>query len=143
MDTFAKVITAYADGSCDPTTNLCTWGVMTKHGTRETKYSGTCKHATDANHAELEAVLKAIEYCRGIDSRIQIYTDSMYVVDRLKRWLDNPGGFRSSVVWRRMESAMGGNREVEVIWAKRGSHPFLIEAHRLAYRKMQRVRVFT
>lgn len=134
------MIVAYADGSCDPTIKLCTWGVMTKHGTRETKYSGTCKHAADANRAELEAVLKAIEYCRGKDNSIQIFTDSMYVVDRLKRWLDNPRGFRSSTVWKRMESAMGGNLEVDVIWTKRDSHPYLLEAHRLAYKKMQRVR---
>lgn len=101
-------VIAYTDGACSGNPGPGGWGVVLISGSHRKEISGG-EEATTNNRMELTAAIKAIEALKKT-SRIEIVTDSTYVVKGMTEWIT--GWKRRG--WRRAS----GELENRDLWQK-------------------------
>jgi len=82
-----KQVTLYADGACSKNPGPGGWGTVLIYGDKIKKLSGFQEASTN-NIMELTAVIQGMKALKE-KCRIDIYTDSKYIVDSIKEWLPN------------------------------------------------------
>ncbi len=102
------VVTAYTDGACSGNPGPGGWGVVLIAGSHRKELSGG-ESLTTNNRMELTAAIEALEALKKT-SRIEIVTDSTYIVRGMTEWL--PGWKRRG--WRRAK----GELENRDLWQK-------------------------
>ena len=79
----------YTDGACSGNPGPGGYGIIMKYKNKEKKITESF-HKTTNNRMELMAVIKGLEAIKGNGYNIEIYSDSRYVVDAIKKgWLQN------------------------------------------------------
>jgi ribonuclease HI len=81
----AKHVRLYADGSCHGNPGPGGWAAILEYEGREREIVGAMR-ATTNNQMELTAVLEGLRALRE-PCRVEVYTDSRYVVDGMTSWL--------------------------------------------------------
>ncbi len=81
------LVRAYIDGACKGNPGPGGWGVILLHGSYRKELSGGEKLTTN-NRMELTAAINALEALR-FPVKIEIVTDSAYVVKGMTQWLAN------------------------------------------------------
>ena len=102
-----KTVEIFTDGACKGNPGPGGWGALLRVGRHEKELSGG-DPATTNNRMELTAAIEALTHVRGVDGRVDIYTDSTYVIKGIREWIHN---------WRRrgwttMEGTPVSNREL-------------------------------
>jgi len=82
-----KEVTLYADGACSRNPGPGGWGAVLLYGDRIKKISGFNPETTN-NIMEMTAVIEGMSVLKE-KCKIDIYTDSKYVVDSATMWLLN------------------------------------------------------
>jgi len=82
-----KKVQIFADGSCIGNPGAGGWCAILRYKDKEKIISGGEPNTTN-NKMELTAVIKALEALK-MPCEVDLYTDSKYVVEGLKSWLDN------------------------------------------------------
>jgi ribonuclease HI len=107
-DTPLTSVIAYTDGACSGNPGPGGWGVVLISGSHRKEISGGEAETTN-NRMELTAAIKALEALKKT-SRIEILTDSTYVVKGMTEWIS--GWKRRG--WRRAS----GELENRDLWQK-------------------------
>lgn len=117
-----KTITMYADGACRGNPGPGGIGVVLLWGDLRKELSGGYKYTTN-NRMELLGVIVGLEALKE-ESIVHVYTDSLYVVDAVKKgWLftwvakANFGGKKNEDLWRRF-LAVYEQHKVTMHWVK-------------------------
>jgi len=78
----------YTDGACSGNPGPGGWGYILKHAASgKSRESSGAEPATTNNRMELMAVISGLEALNK-SSRVEIWSDSQYVLNGLKEWLD-------------------------------------------------------
>jgi ribonuclease HI len=79
----------YTDGACSGNPGPGGWAFILRHPSsrKEIEKSGGESHTTN-NRMELTAVIEGLSQLKG-PSRVDIYSDSQYVLKGLNEWMDN------------------------------------------------------
>jgi ribonuclease HI len=85
--TESKTIDIYTDGACSGNPGPGGWGSVLLWGDHRRELSGGEPETTN-NRMEMMAVIRAIEALKR-PSKINLYTDSVYVMKGLTEWLPN------------------------------------------------------
>lgn len=81
-------IIIYTDGACSGNPGPGGWGAILMYKNVKKEISGGMKNTTN-NIMEITAVLEALK-CLKIESNVQVYSDSAYVVNAFKQgWIYN------------------------------------------------------
>ncbi len=96
----------FSDGACRGNPGRGAWGVCLRAAGRERVLWGYVPETTN-NRMEMTAVLRGLQVLRR-PSRVQIVTDSRYLVDGMTQWL--PGWLRRG--WRSAAGAAVKNRDL-------------------------------
>ncbi len=98
----------YCDGAAKGNPGPGGWGVIvaTPDG-RVTELGGRAAHTTN-NRMELTAAIQALTHVRDVDGRVDLYTDSTYVIKGIKEWIR---GWRRNG-WRTRDGGDVQNREL-------------------------------
>lgn len=84
----------YSDGACRGNPGPGAWGVMVQDYKGEVIFeNANIKNPTTNNQMELEGAIQALNYLLGLELDpssmiIHLFSDSKYVVDGLKSWMD-------------------------------------------------------
>ena len=78
-----KTVTVYTDGACSGNPGPGGWGAILRWGEHEKELSGGEEQTTN-NRMELTAVIAALEALKQ-PCRVELYSDSKYVVDALEK----------------------------------------------------------
>jgi ribonuclease HI len=83
------VIELFTDGSFDKETQFGGWAFVAYDGDREIYCANGGSKGTSSNQFEVLAVLNAAAWARAelVNSPILIWTDSIYVMEGVRRWL--------------------------------------------------------
>jgi ribonuclease HI len=122
----------YTDGACSGNPGPGGWGVVMRWKGVEKELSGSEQHTTN-NRMELMAVIVGMESLKRGVERVNIHTDSKYVMDGVTKWLAGwkRNGWKTSAkkavknqeIWERLDNALKGH-SVEWFWVKGHSgHP--------------------
>ena len=135
-----EIVEIYSDGACRGNPGPGGWGVLLRSKGKEKELWGG-EAATTNNRMELTAAIRALEALKR-PSRVQLYTDSLYVLKGISEWL--PGWKRKGWVtadkkpvknvdlWKRLEE-LNARHEVEWKWVRgHAGHPENERADRLA-----------
>jgi ribonuclease HI len=140
----------YADGACTGNPGPGGWGYILRdpQSGREKEESGADPQTTN-NRMELTAVIEGLRALRK-PSRVRVVSDSQYVVNGLKEWLDGwkARGWRkadkSPVLNRELWEELDGLRNVHQLepeWIRgHQGHHFNERCDRLAVAAIERVR---
>ena len=80
-------INIYTDGSAKGNPGKGGFGVVLIAGKHYKEISQGFRHTTN-NRMELLAVIVGLEHLKNINSEVQVYSDSKYVVDSIeKKWV--------------------------------------------------------
>ncbi|MBU4487103.1 MAG: ribonuclease HI, partial [Candidatus Delongbacteria bacterium] len=82
-----KEVTIYADGACSKNPGPGGWGVVLICGNYKKELSGYSELTTN-NIMELTAVIEGMNALKE-KCKIDVYTDSKYIVDSVTKWLSN------------------------------------------------------
>jgi ribonuclease HI len=82
-----KAIEIYTDGACSGNPGPGGWGALLRWNGHEKELSGGEEETTN-NRMEMMAVIKALESLKGVGKRVELYTDSKYVMDGVNKWLE-------------------------------------------------------
>ena len=82
-----KHVRLYTDGSCHGNPGPGGWAAILECDGRERELVGATR-ATTNNQMELTAVIEGLRALRE-PCRVEVFTDSRYVVDGMKSWLKN------------------------------------------------------
>lgn len=80
-------IIIYTDGGCRGNPGLGGWGVWLRYGKIDKKLRGSEKMTTN-NRMELTAAIKALEAIKSTGIKIDLWTDSKYVMDGICKWIN-------------------------------------------------------
>ena len=80
-------VDVYTDGACSGNPGPGGWGAVLISGGNEKEISGG-EAGTTNNRMELSAVIEGLSRVKS-PSNVEIYSDSKYVLDGLRSWLDN------------------------------------------------------
>lgn len=80
------VVKIYTDGSAKGNPGPAGWAYLLRWRDQEKQASGYLGHSTN-NRAELTAVIEALQALKRPVGRIEIYSDSEYVVKGINKWL--------------------------------------------------------
>ncbi len=118
-------ITLYTDGACSGNPGPGGWGAVLMHDGTEKTLSGYDPETTN-NRMELMAVIEALT-CLKRSSRIELYTDSTYVMKGVTEWMAGwkRNGWKTSArkpvknqdLWQRMSDAIDGH-DIQWHWVK-------------------------
>lgn len=78
-----KMVTVYTDGACSGNPGPGGWGAILRYGEHEKAISGG-ETGTTNNRMELTGVIEALK-CLREPCRVELYSDSKYVVDGLEK----------------------------------------------------------
>ncbi|MDT8428584.1 MAG: ribonuclease HI [Pseudomonadales bacterium] len=81
-----KTIEMFTDGACRGNPGPGGWGVLLRSGDREKKLYGG-EIMTTNNRMELTAVIKGLEALKFDDSKVELTTDSKYVLLGVTEWM--------------------------------------------------------
>jgi len=123
----------YTDGACSGNPGPGGWAFILKHPAsgKELEESGG-EAATTNNRMELTAVIRGLEAIKK-RSRVEIFSDSQYVLNGLREWLDQwiERGWRTASkrpvmnedLWRRLDE-LRGRHELHFHWIRgHNEHP--------------------
>ena len=128
------------DGACKGNPGPGGWGAIIRYGAREKELSGG-EPLTTNNRMELTAAVEALNALKK-PCRVQLSTDSRYVMDGLTKWLKGwqRNGWKTADrkpvknadLWQRLIDAAAPHR-IEWQWVKgHAGHPDNERADRLA-----------
>ena len=142
MDDERPRILLYTDGACSGNPGPGGWAYVLQHprSGREVERAGAEARTTN-NRMELTAVIEGLSSLKK-PSRVEIYSDSKYVLDGLDSWLDNwiRRGWKTAAkkpvknedLWRRLDE-LRRDHELTFHWIKGHSeHPENERCDRLA-----------
>ena len=127
----SKVVEIYTDGACSGNPGPGGWGaVMRWNGHEKELYGGEAE--TTNNRMEMMAVIQALKAIKG-HPKIEIYTDSKYVMQGITEWLDGwkARGWKTAGkkpvknvdLWQRMDELVS-RHDVTFHWVKgHDGHP--------------------
>ena len=81
----SKVVEIYTDGACSGNPGPGGWGAVMRWNGHEKELCGGEAETTN-NRMEMMAVIQALKAIKG-HPKIEIYTDSKYVIDGVEKWL--------------------------------------------------------
>ncbi|SFV89432.1 Ribonuclease HI [hydrothermal vent metagenome] len=81
-------IIIYTDGGCRGNPGIGGWGVWLRHKGAEKKLKGAEQDTTN-NRMELTAAIKALEALKSDKIKVDLYTDSKYVMNGINQWIVN------------------------------------------------------
>ena len=133
-------VTIYTDGACSGNPGPGGWGAILLAPPHRKELSGGDRETTN-NRMELQAAIEALEALK-YPSRVQLYTDSIYVRDGITKWIDGwrRNGWRTAAkkpvknveLWQRLDAAVQRHK-VEWHWVKgHAGHPENERADELA-----------
>lgn len=136
----ADEIEIYADGACKGNPGPGGWGVILRAGTHEKELFGGERETTN-NRMELTAVIRGLEALKR-PCRIQLFTDSQYVVKGMTEWLAGwkKKGWKNAAkepvknvdLWQQLE-VLAAQHDIEWNWVKgHAGHPENERADELA-----------
>jgi ribonuclease HI len=137
-----EVVRIYTDGACKGNPGPGGWGALLRSGTHERELYGG-DPATTNNRMELTAVIRALEALKR-PSKVEIYTDSEYVMKGITEWLAtwkrrawktaDRKPVKNADLWRELD-AHAGRHEIRWHWVRGHSgHPENERADALANR---------
>jgi ribonuclease HI len=137
-----EVVRIYTDGACKGNPGPGGWGALLRSGTHERELFGG-HPATTNNRMELTAVIRALDALKQ-RSRVEVYTDSEYVMKGITEWLAawKRRGWKTADrkpvknvdLWRELDEA-AGRHEVRWHWVRgHAGHPENERADALANR---------
>jgi ribonuclease HI len=138
-----EVVEIYTDGACRGNPGIGGWGVLMRYrGTEKELYGG--EPMTTNNRMELLAVIRALEALKRSGCRVQLNSDSRYVLTGMKEWLPawKARGWKTSAkkpvlnidLWQRLDE-LAEEHDIDWRWVKGHSgHPDNERADRLANR---------
>jgi ribonuclease HI len=126
-----KHIEIYTDGACSGNPGPGGWGAVLRWDGRERELSGGEAQTTN-NRMEMMAVIMALDALKE-PCRVEIYTDSKYVMDGVTQWLAgwkargwktaDKKPVKNQDLWERIDSLVAGHR-VTFHWVKgHAGHP--------------------
>jgi ribonuclease HI len=138
----SEVVHIYTDGACKGNPGPGGWGALLRSGTRERELYGG-EPATTNNRMELTAVIRALAALKQ-RSRVEVYTDSEYVMKGITEWLAawKRRGWKTADrkpvknvdLWRELDE-LAGRHEVSWHWVRgHAGHPENERADALANR---------
>jgi ribonuclease HI len=86
VSTKGEPITIYTDGACRGNPGPGGWAAVLMHGAREKELVGG-EPVTTNNRMELMAAISGLEALKR-PSRVELYTDSRYVIDGITQWIE-------------------------------------------------------
>lgn len=111
----------FADGACTGNPGPGGWGVIVACNDGEVVELGGHDPETTNNRMELTAVGKALRYLEGTPGRVDIFTDSAYVINGITKWIwgwqkkgwkNAEGGDVANVeYWKRLSAILATRRE--------------------------------
>lgn len=123
--TTSKPVTVYTDGACSGNPGPGGWGAILMYEGQEKPLSGYDPETTN-NRMELMAVIEALG-CLKRASRVELYTDSTYVMKGVTEWMAGwkRNGWKTSArkpvknqdLWQRMSAAIEGH-DIRWHWVK-------------------------
>lgn len=132
----------YTDGACSGNPGPGGWGLILRHPVsgKEIERSGA-EASTTNNRMELMAVIEGLSLLTR-ESRVELFSDSKYVLDGLKSWLANwkKRGWKTASkqpvknedLWRRLDE-LSAQHDVRFHWIRgHDGHPENERADRLA-----------
>jgi len=136
------IVRIYTDGACKGNPGPGGWGALLRSGAHERELYGG-DPATTNNRMELTAVIRALEALKRA-SKVEIYTDSEYVMKGITEWLAgwkrrgwktaDRKPVKNADLWRELE-ALAHKHEVRWHWVRGHSgHPENERADALANR---------
>ena len=143
-----EVVRIYTDGACKGNPGPGGWGALLRSGTHERELYGG-DPATTNNRMELTAVIRALEALKR-PSKVEIYTDSEYVMKGITEWLAawkrrgwktaDRKPVKNADLWRELE-ALVHKHEVRWHWVRgHAGHPENERADALANRGVPSLR---
>lgn len=128
------------DGACKGNPGPGGWGAVIRSGSREKEISGG-ENPTTNNRMELTAAIRALQALK-VPCRVQLSTDSRYVMDGLTKWIHGwrRNGWKTADrkpvknadLWQELLTACAPHR-IEWLWVKgHAGHPDNERADRLA-----------
>ena len=137
-----EVVRIYTDGACKGNPGPGGWGALLRSGTHERELYGG-DPATTNTRMELTAVIRALEALKH-PSKVEIYTDSEYVMKGITEWLAawkrrgwktaDRKPVKNADLWRELDE-LAGRHEIRWHWVRGHSgHPENERADALANR---------
>ena len=137
-----EIVRIYTDGACKGNPGPGGWGALLRSGTRERELYGG-EPATTNNRMELTAVIRALAALKQ-RSRVEVYTDSEYVMKGITEWLAawkrrgwktaDRKPVKNADLWRELDE-LAGRHEVSWHWVRgHAGHPENERADALANR---------
>lgn len=118
-------VTMYTDGACSGNPGPGGWGTVLIYGKHRMEMSGGEAETTN-NRMEMMAVIRGMEALKRA-SKVDIYTDSTYVLKGMTEWLEGwkKNGWRTAArkpvknvdLWQRLDQALDCH-EVNWNWVK-------------------------
>jgi len=138
----SEVVRIYTDGACKGNPGPGGWGALLRSGGHERELFGG-DPATTNNRMELTAVIRALATLKQ-PSRVEVYTDSEYVMKGITEWLAawKRRGWKTADrkpvknvdLWRELDE-LAGRHEVGWHWVRgHAGHPENERADALANR---------
>lgn len=119
-------IEIYTDGACRGNPGPGGWGAVLKSGSHYREIYGSDANTTN-NRMELVATIEALSAIKAANSRIKLYTDSVYVKNGITQWLKNwkKNGWKTasrkpvknSDLWQTLDRVQQ-RHDVEWLWVK-------------------------
>lgn len=81
-------IIIYTDGACRGNPGPGGWGAVLESGRHHKEIYGSEENTTN-NRMELIATIEALKSIKSTDSKIRLYTDSVYVKNGITQWMCN------------------------------------------------------
>ncbi|HOO82431.1 MAG TPA: ribonuclease HI [Alphaproteobacteria bacterium] len=127
----SKVVEIYTDGACSGNPGPGGWGAVMRWNGHEKELCGGEAETTN-NRMEMMAVIQALKAIKG-HPKIEIYTDSKYVMQGITEWLDGwkARGWKTAGkkpvknvdLWQRMDELVS-RHDVTFHWVKgHDGHP--------------------
>ncbi|MEM1071208.1 MAG: ribonuclease HI [Planctomycetota bacterium] len=143
------VVELYTDGACSGNPGPGGWGLILRHpgSGKEIERAGA-EASTTNNRMELTAVIEGLSLLTR-RSRVELYSDSKYVLDGLKSWLAgwkrrgwktaSKQPVKNEALWRTLDGLVS-QHEVEFHWIRgHAGHPDNERADRLAVEARERL----
>jgi ribonuclease HI len=115
----------FTDGACRGNPGPGGWGAILRYGDKVTEINGAVEETTN-NRMELQAVISALNKLTR-PCKVQITTDSRYVMDGIEQWLVNwkQNGWKTAAkkpvknedLWKQLDKLVEPH-EVTWVWVK-------------------------